>query len=121
MLAQLARYGISGVIATLIHALIYLYLLEQGWPSLWANTAGFIPAFFWSFALQSLWVFRREKMSWLQLRGFVLSALFGYLLNSIIAYTCIDIFRTPGWVSVLVMVSITPAATFIINKYWVFK
>ena len=58
---RVARYGFTGVIATTIHFVLALAVLEY-WPQAFAlaNFVGFSLAFVFSYLLQTCWVFQNQ-------------------------------------------------------------
>ncbi|MBD3796131.1 MAG: GtrA family protein [Campylobacterales bacterium] len=115
---QLSKYGLFGIIATLIHLLsawgvIYLFDVSV----FVANTVAFFTAFIFSYIFQTLFVFNSHfhvrkfiKFFLVQYGAFLLS----YLLSNIVELQ-------NSYLHTLLIVVIMPLVTFIIHKFWTFK
>lgn len=91
----------------------------------WANFPAFGVALLVGFTGHLLWTFRRQGTDGKHslaptLARFAVTAVFGLLLNSLIVYGVVDAFGLAYGYAVLLMATVTPAAIFIISKWWAF-
>lgn len=117
---QVSRFGAVGVVAAAAHALLFAALVESGIPGLLANSMAFCCAFFVSYAGHSRWTFARAEGRRVELGRFGLTTMFGFLLNSVLAFVFVDLVGGSPWVAGLLMVTVTPAMIFILLRLWVF-
>ena len=118
MFAQLIKYGLVGIVSTLIHiavASLYIYSLDEN--IFMANALGFCIAFTFSYTVQSLYVFGHNlevpklvKYFLVQFGALVLALFSSNFLASENLY-----FQT------LVISVLLPLITFVIHKLWTFK
>jgi putative flippase GtrA len=117
-LLQLAKYGLFGVLVTLIHlctAWLVIYLFELS--VFVANTVAFLTAFGFSYIFQTLYVFESSFHFMKFIKFFAVQ--FGSFL---LAYLLSDIFPIAnGYLHTLLIVAIMPLVTFTIHKFWTFK
>lgn len=125
---QLRRYALTGVGATALHALVYLVTAQLLHVApLWANTAGYLVAMPVAFAIHHRWSFRSQtdggSVDALQAMSvkFLATNAFGYSLNSLIVWLVCDIAGWPTWSATPFMATITPLATFVLSRNWVFR
>ena len=125
VLAQLVRFGIAGGISTLIYAAVYMPLATWVFPDLAVAAVpfAFAVAVTCGFFLHSLWSFKghgsrdnsgRQHFKFLIVQGF------GLLLNALFTWVLADLMHYPDWVPLIPIVTITPLATFALNRQWVF-
>ncbi|QDZ08983.1 GtrA family protein [Sphingomonas panacisoli] len=127
MLGQLIRFGIAGVISTVIYSAVYLPLawwVFTGNKAVFAVPPAFLVAVTAGFFLHSFWSFKghgerdnsgRQHGKFLLVQGFglVLNALFTWIITG-------PLFHGPEWLPLIPIVTITPLATFALNRQWVF-
>jgi len=127
MLGQLIRFGIAGVISTLIYSAVYLPLAHWVFGPRLATLAvppAFLVAVTAGFFLHSTWSFKghgtrdnsgRQHAKFLVVQGFglALNALFTWIITG-------PLFHGPIWLPLIPIVTITPLATFALNRHWVF-
>ena len=125
VLAQLVRFGIAGGISTVIYAVVYMPLATWVFPNLAVAAVpfAFAVAVTCGFFLHSLWSFKghgsrdnsgRQHFKFLIVQGF------GLLLNALFTWVLADLMHYPDWVPLIPIVTITPLATFALNRQWVF-
>ncbi|MGY6274872.1 GtrA family protein [Methylomonas sp. MgM2] len=120
---QMLQFTFVGVIATATHASLFIFILENKITSaLQANFIAFIVAFLISFLGQYHWTFKNTGVShWLRkLVKFFIISLIGLSINAGAVYLIVNVAFLPYAYSVVVMTTITPAMTFLINKKWTF-
>jgi putative flippase GtrA len=125
-LGQLVRFGIAGGLSTVIYSAVYLPLTQWVLPREWAVLAvppAFLVAVTCGFFLHSLWSFRghgtRDRSGRQHLKFFVVQG-FGLLLNALFTWATTALLHQPAWVALIPVVTITPIATFALNRQWVF-
>ncbi|MCW4461565.1 GtrA family protein [Sphingomonas sp. BT-65] len=125
VLGQLMRFGIAGVVSTLIYAAVYMPLVTWVFPNLAVAAVpfAFAVAVTCGFFMHSLWSFKghgsrdnsgRQHVKFLVVQGF------GLLLNALFTWVIADLLHYPDWAPLIPIVTITPLATFALNRQWVF-
>ncbi|WP_163130281.1 GtrA family protein [Agarivorans sp. Alg241-V36] len=115
---RIARYGLTGGIATAIHFFLALAVLEY-WPQAFAvaNFIGFSLAFIFSYLLQTCWVFQHQPSLNNALRFFVVQA--SALCLSIWLSSLLNDFS--DIIKVAVVIVLLPLVTFIIHRCWTYS
>lgn len=122
LISELARFGAVGLLATFIHAVIYLVALRFVPPQV-ANIIGFACAFAVSYFGHNAFSFPdRDGGRNRALSGgrFVLVSVAGFLTNAGFVAFSEKVMNAPHlgfWFIALV----TPALTFLLLKFWVFR
>lgn len=123
-LAQLARFGVVGLLATAVHAGVYIGtvkpLLLTPLP---ANFAGFGCAFILSFLGHRHWTFAAQAAGTPaagSLARFLATALLGLASNSCITWLLVERLGLPSESALAGILFVTPLLTFACSKYWVF-
>jgi putative flippase GtrA len=126
LLGQLIRFGIVGVISSLIYSGVYLWLAHRYFPGPMAFAGvpfAFAIAVSVGFPLHSLWSFKghgtRENSGRQHLK-FVIVQGSGLLLNLGFTWVMTDLMRLPEWTPLVPAVTLIPLVTFWINRQWVF-
>ncbi|WP_277316631.1 GtrA family protein [Sphingomonas sp. AOB5] len=126
MLGQLIRFGIAGVISTVIYSAVYLPLAYYVLPGKWAVAAvppAFLVAATAGFFMHSFWSFKghgTRDSSGRQHAKFFLVQGSGLILNAFFTWIITGPFHGPQWLPLIPIVLITPLATFALNRKWVF-
>jgi putative flippase GtrA len=123
---QLVRFGVAGLISTVVYSAVYLPLATFVLPPRLAVLAvppAFLVAVTCGFFLHSGWSFRghgtrdpsgRQHVKFLAVQGV------GLLLNALFTWIITGPLGGPAWLPLLPVVTITPVATFALNRQWVF-
>jgi len=117
-IAQIIKYGLLGVIATLIHLLsawVIIYLFAS--TVFISNTVAFFIAFSFSYVAQTLYVFNSQFHILKFLKFFTVqfgTFLFSFFISNIIVIQS-------SYLHTLLIVAIMPLITFTIHKFWTFK
>jgi len=126
LLGQLVRFGIVGVISSLIYSGVYLWLAHAYFPGPMAFAGvpiAFAVAVSIGFPLHSLWSFKghgtRENSGRQHLK-FVVVQGSGLILNLLFTWVMTDLARLPVWTPLVPAVTLIPLVTFWINRQWVF-
>jgi putative flippase GtrA len=127
MLAQLIRFGIAGAISSVIYFAVYMPLTLYVFGARLAVLAvppAFLVAVVAGFFLHSAWSFKghgtRDQSGRQHAKFFIVQS-FGLLLNA--AFTWIitgPLFHGSPWLPMIPVLTITPVATFALNRQWVF-
>ncbi len=127
---QYARFGIVGLTATAVYTIAFVFWIEAaGLAPLVANVAAFCVAVMVSFFGHFYWTFRPDRQSGVNspsaqagtaLPKFVVVALSGFLLNSLIVFLVVNVLALPYPYAIVFMVSIVPILTFAMNRLWAF-
>ena len=125
-LGQLIRFGIAGVISTLIYSAVYLPLANYALPrgqAVLAVPPAFLVAVTCGYFLHSAWSFRdhgvREEGAGQKLKFLVVQG-FGLVLNAGFTWAITGPLHGATWLPLIPIVTITPLATFALNRQWVF-
>tara|TARA_A100001518_G_C1224198_1_gene70754 strand:+ start:3188 stop:3580 length:393 start_codon:yes stop_codon:yes gene_type:complete len=112
-----------GLLATLVHALIFLIFLEKfRINEQISNLIGFIFAFIVSYTGQRKWTFS-ERIVTHKIKSqvkFFLSSLLSLILNMLWVYITVHILGLHASYATLGMIFITPIIIYMILNYWVF-
>jgi putative flippase GtrA len=123
----LIRFGIAGVISTLIYAAVFMPLTHwvfRGNMAVLAVPPSFVVAAIVGFFMHSAWSFKghgtrdnsgRQHLKFVAVQGFglLLNALFTWIITG-------PLFHAPAVLSLIPAVTVTPLATFALNRQWVF-
>lgn len=126
MLGQIVRFGIAGLLSTLIYSAVYLPLSAYVFArehAVYAVPFAFVVAVTAGFFLHSAWSFKghgERDTSGRQHMKFVVVQLFGLVLNAGFTWVLTALLHQPNWVPLIPIVTITPIATFALNRQWVF-
>jgi putative flippase GtrA len=120
------RFGIVGGFSTLLYAIVYWPLATYVMPPVAAVVVAFAIAVCVGYVLHSRWSFRghgrRERTAREQTRFLIVQSI-GLALNA--AFTWVltgpsSLFHGPTWWPLVPAVIVTPLATFVLNRQWVF-
>lgn len=130
LLHQYAKFGLVGLTATAVHISVFTLLIELlNIRPIIANVAAFSIAVFVSYWGNFYWTFKAPidmEMGYRRypsnsLAKFVVVAVTGLLLNSLIVYLTVDLLSLPYGYAIILMVSIVPVIVFALNKLWAFR
>lgn len=126
VLGQLVRFGIVGVLSTVIYAAVYLplvyYALAPGYAFV-AVPPAFVVAAAFGFVAHGRWSFRdhgQRSAGAVQPVKFAVVQGFGMVLNAGFTLVLVDIAGGPEWLPLVPAMLVTPIATFALNRKWVF-
>lgn len=122
MLAQLGRFGIVGILATILH-LLAAYLANQIFelPPQLANFIGFLVAFFFSFIGHLRFTFSASGATSFYFPRFIGLSCMTLLLSSLIVYVTDEHLNWPFLASIVAVGFAVPLISFVVSKYWVFN
>lgn len=121
------RFGIAGAAASAIYAIVYLLLTLYVFPRSWAIAAvppAFCVGVLFGFFAHSRWSFRghdtRGAGPALRVR-FVAVQACGFAINAIVTWIATVPLDLPAWVPLVPAVVLAAVATFLLNRFWVFR
>ena len=124
VVAQLARFVISGAFVTALGVAVYaLVALVLRWHPQVGNFLAYVVAVATGYVMHSQWSFRDhggERTHATRLR-FALVSVISYALNSLwvwLLFTRMDLGRAAP---IVPMLFVTPVVTFVLNRQWVFR
>lgn len=120
---QVVRFGIVGVSLALLYSAIYWYLATYFMAPMLAVVIAFLVAVSIGFVLHSRWSFRGHgKREDRQLKvKFLTVQTGGFLLNEAFTWLLTGPLEGPIWWPLVPAIFVTPAATFFVNRQWVFR
>ena len=123
-LAQVARFGVVGLLATAVHAGSYWLMVHNLWlPPVPATIAAFGCAFALSFLGHRHWTFAAEAAGTderTSLLKFLLTSLLGLCSNTFLTWLLTGPLGLGANSALVGILFVTPVLTFIFSKYWAF-
>jgi putative flippase GtrA len=117
-----ARYGVVGVLGTLIHFATTIALVELlGTNPVAATVIGFLLALITSFVLMRGWVFRSAAPVAAAFPRYVAVSVAGLALNAGLMYLVVDIARVSYLWGLVAVVIVVPVFNFTLNRVWTFS
>ena len=124
MLAQLARFAITGAFVTALGVGVYaLVALVLRWEPQLGNFLAYVVAVATGYVMHSLWSFRDhggQRTRATRLR-FVVVSLISYALNSFWVWLLFSHLQLGRAAPIVPMLFVTPVVTFVLNRQWVFR
>ena len=121
-LGQLVRFGIVGLSLAVVYSAIYWYLATYFMPPVVAVVIAFLVSVSIGFVLHSRWSFRghgKREDRRMKLK-FLIVQTSGFVLNEAFTWVLINHFHGPTWWPLIPAIFVTPLATYIFNRQWVF-
>lgn len=123
-LEQIVRFGITGVLLTLLVAGAYWSLVElAGVEPMTAMTIAYLAVTAIGYVLHSNFSFRghgsRDNQAGRTIRFFIVNTT-GFLANQFFIWLLVKHLGGPTWWSLIPIVFATPVLTFSLNRRWVF-
>lgn len=120
LLAQLSRFGLVGLGATLVHAAVYGYAVgPAALAPLVANPLAFAVAFALSFLGHRHWTFAGQGDA-RALPRFLATALFGLASNQLLTWLLVARLGLPPLSALAGILFVTPLLVFVLAKHWAF-
>ena len=118
---HVVRFGISGLVATATHVLVFAGLVElMTVPAVLASVMAFGTALLVSYGLNYHWTFEALGAHRVMLPRFAAVATAGLAVNVLITYLVVNVGGYwYGHAVALVVISV-PLMSFLLSKYWVF-
>lgn len=126
LFVQGLKFGTVGALATGVHLSLFALCIElAGMRPFWANFPAFGVALIVGFAGHLRWTFRNPARGttsrWpVAFVKFASTALIGLALNSLIVLGTVDTLGLSYVYAMILMATVTPAAVFILSKFWAF-
>ena len=119
---QLVRFALVGFFLAGVYSVIYWVLATYLMPPMVAVVIAFLVAVSIGFVLHSRWSFRghgknedrRMKIKFLLVQGS------GFLLNELFTWVLTGPMHGPTWWPLVPAILVTPLATYLLNRQWVF-
>ena len=120
---QLARYALTGGLASVVNIGVYWVLAAGGMDPNLAWTIGFAAAVLVGYVVHSRWSFRghgrRDNLARTGGR-FVAVSLVSFALNSLWVWLLVRYLALPLWSPYPLVLAVTPLIVFALNRRWVF-
>ncbi len=124
VLAQLARFVVSGAFVTALGVGVYaLVALVLRWHPQLGNFLAYVVAVATGYVMHSQWSFRGhggERTHTTRIR-FVIVSLISFVLNSFWVWLLFSQLELGRAAPIVPMLFVTPAVTFLLNRQWVFR
>ena len=120
---QLARFGVVGVLSTVIHVFTALYFIEViRLSAVSGNLIGFCFSFIASYYGNKLWTFNRSiQQNQNRILHYAVVTAVGLLFNVIIMSFSVNVFSYSHREGLLIIVMLWPMINFTLSRYWVFR
>ena len=121
--AQLARFALVGLMLAAVYSAIYWYLATYVMPPVAAVVIAFIVSVSIGFVLHSRWSFRghgKREDRRMKVK-FVAVQFSGFLLNEAFTWVLTGPMHGPTWWPLIPAIFVTPFATYLLNRQWVFS
>ena len=120
---QLVRFTLVGLSLAAVYSAIYWYLATYVMTPVAAVVVAFIVSVTIGFVLHSRWSFRghgKREDRRLKIK-FLLVQSSGFLLNEAFTWVLTGPLDGPTWWPLIPAIFVTPFATFLLNRQWVFS
>ena len=121
--AQLVRFALVGLMLAAVYSAIYWYLATYVMPPVAAVVIAFIVSVSIGFVLHSRWSFRghgKREDRRMKVK-FVAVQFSGFLLNEAFTWVLTGPMHGPTWWPLIPAIFVTPFATYLLNRQWVFS
>ena len=116
------KFGMVGVINTLVNWIIFFILNALGMYYILANIIAYILGTVNSYLWNTLWVFKyKDKASTETTIKFIILNLIGLGLNTGILYVLVDLCNLNKFIGLVTTTAIVMIINYIVNKLWVFS
>ena len=116
------KFGMVGVINTLVNWIIFFILNALGMYYILANIIAYILGTVNSYLWNTLWVFKyKDKASTETTIKFIILNLIGLGLNTGILYVLVDLCNLNKFIGLVTTTAIEMIINYIVNKLWVFS
>jgi putative flippase GtrA len=121
ILPAFARFALNGAGIALVA--IGTYGAGIGWlglSPLAANLLAYLTQLAVGYQVHRLFSFARAPMTRASMIRYALLSVSAFLLNTLWVWLLTHMARLPAWTPVIPMVAVTPIATFLLARHWVF-
>ena len=121
-LIRFIKFGMVGVLNTLVNWVIFFILNALGMYYILANIIAYILGTVNSYLWNTLWVFKyKDKASTETTIKFIILNLIGLGLNTGILYVLVDLCNLNKFIGLVITTAIVMIINYIVNKLWVFS
>ena len=121
-LIRFIKFGMVGVLNTLVNWVIFFILNALGMYYILANIIAYILGTVNSYLWNTLWVFKyKDKASTETTIKFIILNLIGLGLNTGILYVLVDLCNLNKFIGLVTTTAIVMIINYIVNKLWVFS
>jgi len=114
------KFGIVGVINTVISLAVYNVFLLFGLYYLVANAIGYLAGIFNGYVLSSKYVFK-AKMDTKKGSKFILTYISSFFIGSVILFLLVEYLKVPKAIAPIFVTIFNLIYNYLINKIWTFK
>lgn len=123
---QFIKFGIVGILNTVVYYIFYSGLVYIKVPYLLANIVAAIVSILNSYFWNNRYVFKMEKDEKRSIWGTLIKTFLAYagtwlVLSNIILVFFVEIIRVSEYIAPIFVLFITVPLNFVINKFWAFK
>ena len=119
---RFVKFGMVGVINTLVNWIIFFILNALGMYYILANIIAYILGTVNSYLWNTLWVFKyKDKASTETTIKFIILNLIGLGLNTGILYVLVDLCNLNKFIGLVITTGIVMIINYVVNKLWVFS
>ena len=120
LIKQLMRFGIVGVLSTLIHACIATIMIKFLLSSqVVANCSAFVCATFFSYIAHTRYSFVASFSKKTSLR-FIVVVSICFFITAILAKIA-EYFNMPYQIGIVLVLSIVPIISYLLHRFWTYK
>ena len=120
-MTALLRFGVSGVVATATHVILFASLVELlSVAPVVATSFAFCVSLLVSYGLNYHWTFAASGSHRVMLPRYAAVATLGLALNIAITYVIVDIFGYWYGYALMAVISVVPLMSFFLSKFWAF-
>lgn len=119
---EFIKYGLVGIIGTIIHTLVLIMCVELFvLPAVVATIIGFIFSLVVSYKLNSVWTFSNGSGRSMNFAKYAITCMIGLLINIAIMFVVVDVFDALYLFAQVIAIIVVPVFNFTLSRYWVFK
>lgn len=123
-MSQFLKFGLIGVLNTVISYVVYLILIKLGIHYIVSNLISFSVSVVNSFCWNQKYVFtgNRNRIWWKTFaKTYISYAGTGIVLSSLLLFLWIDIFGITKEIAPMMSLVLTVPINFIVNKFWAYR
>ena len=122
MIKQALRFGLVGIVATLVHVVTVLVMhYLAGFSTLWANAIAFLTAWTVSYIGNWLWTFEAPTAHSHSAPRYFFVGIAGFALNQVIVEITTNWWAWPMWLALVPVVMVVPLVSFLASRYWAYR
>ncbi|CAG7646727.1 GtrA family protein [Paenibacillus allorhizosphaerae] len=122
MIRLMVKYGVVGVLGTVLHfASLYALVEWLGLRAVLASAFGFLLVLLVSYVLNRRWTFQSTPSGWGPLLKYCIVSVTGLGLNVALMYVSVDLLHWHYLIGQCTVVVAVPLSNFILNYYWTFR